>query len=65
MKNLRFWLVVGIASVAMTLLSLSPASALQFWISKAGESTPITTMTVAPGESFTLSVWIQHSPEKV
>ncbi|MGQ9540598.1 MAG: PEP-CTERM sorting domain-containing protein [Armatimonadota bacterium] len=65
MKSLRFWLVVGIASATMTLFSLRPANALQFWISRAGDSTPITTMTVAPGESFTLSVWIQHSPEKV
>lgn len=47
------------------LLSLSPASALQFWISRAGDSIPITQLMVAPGESFTLSVWIQHSPEKV
>lgn len=65
MRSLRFWLVVGIASATMTLFSLSPASALQFWISRAGESTPITEMAVARGESFTLSVWIQHSPEKV
>lgn len=65
MKGLRFWLVAGIASATLMLLSLSPASALQFWISKAGDSTPITEMMVAPGESFTLSVWIQHSPEKI
>lgn len=65
MKSLRSWLVVGIASATMTLFSLSPASALRFWISRAGDSTPITEMVVAPGESFTLSVWIQHSPEKV
>ncbi len=65
MKGLRFWLVAGIASATLMLLSLSPASALQFWISKAGDSTPITELMVAPGESFTLSVWIQHSPEKI
>lgn len=65
MGSLRFWLVAGIASVTMMLFSLRPANALQFWISGAGDSTPITTMTVAPGESFTLSVWIQHSPERV
>lgn len=65
MKSARFGLVVGIASATMMLFSLSPASALQFWISRGGDSAPITTMTVAPGESFTLSVWIQHSPEIV
>lgn len=65
MKSLRFWLVLGIASATMMLFSLRSANALQFWISRAGDSTPITTMTVAPGESFTLSVWIQHSPERV
>ncbi len=65
MKVLRSWLVLGIASATLMLFSLSPASALQFWITKAGETTPITEMMVAPGESFTLSVWIQHSPEKV
>lgn len=65
MRSLRFWLVAGIASATMTLLSLSPANALQFWISKAGENTPIHQLVVGPGGSFTLSVWIQHSPEKV
>lgn len=65
MRSLRFWLVAGIASATMMLFSLRPANALQFWISRAGDSTPITTMTVAPGESFTLSVWVQHSPEKL
>ncbi|MER3473913.1 MAG: hypothetical protein C4335_07740 [Armatimonadota bacterium] len=65
MRSLRFWLVAGIASATMTLLSLSPANALQFWISKAGESTPIRQLAVGPGQSFMLSVWIQHSPEKV
>ncbi|NSW79776.1 MAG: PEP-CTERM sorting domain-containing protein [Chthonomonadetes bacterium] len=65
MKVLRSWLVLGIASATLMLFSLSPASALQFYITKAGETTPITEMVVAPGESFTLSVWIQHSPERV
>ncbi|MEJ5253395.1 MAG: PEP-CTERM sorting domain-containing protein [Armatimonadota bacterium] len=65
MKVLRSWLVLGIASATLMLFSLSPASALQFWITKAGETTPITELVVAPGESFTLSVWIQHSPERV
>lgn len=65
MKVLRSWLVLGIASATLMLFSLSPASALQFWITKAGETTPINELVVAPGESFTLSVWIQHSPEKV
>lgn len=65
MKSLRFWVVVGIASATMMLFSLSPANALQFWISRVGESTPITEMAVAPGESFTLSIWIQHSPERI
>lgn len=65
MRNLRFWLVAGIASTTLMLLSLSPASALQYWISKAGEITPITELMVAPGEVFTLSVWAQHSPELV
>lgn len=65
MKGLRFWIVAGLASATLTLLSLSPASALQFWITKAGDTTPITELMVAPGESFTLSIWMQHSPEKV
>lgn len=65
MRSLRFWLVAGIASATMTLLSLSPANALQFWISKAGEDTPIHQLVVAPGESFTLSVWIQHPQVRV
>jgi len=60
MKGLRFWLVAGIASATLTLLSLSPASAVQFWITKAGETTPITELVVAPGETFSLSVWVQH-----
>lgn len=65
MKGLRFWIVAGLASATLMLLSLSPASALQFWITKAGDTTPITELMVAPGESFTLSIWMQHSPEKV
>lgn len=65
MKGLRFWLVAGIASATLMLLSLSPASALQFWFTRAGDTTPITELMVAPGESFTLSIWMQHSPEKV
>jgi len=60
MKGLRFWLVAGVASATLTLLSLSPASALQFWISKAGESTPLTELMVAPGDVINLSVWFQH-----
>lgn len=60
MKGLRFWLVAGIASATLMLLSLSPASALQFWISKAGDSTPITELMVAPGAVVDLSVWVQH-----
>lgn len=60
MKGLRFWLVAGIASATLMLLSLSPASALQFWISKAGDSTPITELMVAPGAVIDLSVWVQH-----
>ncbi|GBC97045.1 hypothetical protein HRbin16_02861 [bacterium HR16] len=60
MKGLRIWLTAGIASATLMLLSLSPASALQFWITKAGETTPITELTVAPGEEFQISVWVQH-----
>ncbi|GIV16520.1 MAG: hypothetical protein KatS3mg022_1955 [Armatimonadota bacterium] len=65
MKGLRLWLTAGIASATLMLLSLSPASALQFWFTRGGDTTPITELMVAPGESFTLSVWMQHSPEKV
>jgi hypothetical protein len=60
MKGLRFWLVAGITSATLMLLSLSPASALQFWFTKAGDTTPITELMVAPGEEFTISVWVQH-----
>lgn len=42
------------------LLSLSPASALQFWFTRAGDTTPITELMVAPGEVINLSVWVQH-----
>jgi hypothetical protein len=63
MKGLRFWLVAGIASATLTLLSLSPASALQFWITKAGDNTPITELMVAPGDVINLSVWFQHDVE--
>lgn len=65
MKGLRFWLTAGIASMTLMLLSLSPASALQFWFTKAGSNTPITELMVLPGEVFTISVWAQHSPEQV
>ena len=65
MNGLRFWLVAGIASATLMLLSLSPASALQFWITKAGDTTPITELMVAPGEVFTISVWAQHAPDLV
>jgi hypothetical protein len=65
MKDLRLWLTAGVAAATLMLLSLSPASALQFWISRAGDRIPITQLMVAPGESFTLSVWIQHSPQRV
>ncbi|GIV18700.1 MAG: hypothetical protein KatS3mg023_0451 [Armatimonadota bacterium] len=60
MKGLRLWFTAGIASATLMLLSLSPASALQFWITKAGDTTPITELMVAPGEEFTISVWVQH-----
>ncbi|MGC8783980.1 MAG: PEP-CTERM sorting domain-containing protein [Armatimonadota bacterium] len=65
MKGLRIWLTAGIASATLMLLSVSPASALQFWITRAGDATPITELLVAPGEVFTISVWAQHSPEAV
>ncbi len=60
MKGLRIWLIAGIASATLLLFCLSPASALQFWFTKAGETTPITELVVAPNEVFTLSVWTQH-----
>jgi hypothetical protein len=60
MKELRLWLTAGIASATLMLLSLSPASALQFWISRAGESAPLHSLVVAPGEVFNLSVWFQY-----
>jgi hypothetical protein len=63
MKGLRFWLVAGIASATLMLLSLTPASALQFWITKAGDNTPITELMVAPGDVINLSVWFQHDVE--
>ncbi len=65
MKGLRIWLTAGIASATLMLLSLSPASAVQFWITRAGDTTPITELMVAPGEVFTISVWAQHAPEQV
>ena len=63
MKGLRSWLVAGVASTMLLLLSLSPASALQYLISKAGETAPISQLIVAPGEVINLSVWIQHTGE--
>ncbi|MCS7309168.1 MAG: PEP-CTERM sorting domain-containing protein [Armatimonadetes bacterium] len=67
MKGLRLWLMAGVASATLMLLSLSPASALQYWFARAGDpsGTPISQLQILPGQSFSLSVWIQHSPEKL
>lgn len=61
MKGLRLWLMAGVASATLLLLSLSPASAIQLWISRAGEQTPLSQLIVAPGEVINLSVWVQHN----
>lgn len=65
MKGLRLWLMAGVASATLMLLSLSPASALQYWFGTPGVGTPITSLQILPGEVFTLSIWAQHAPEKV
>ncbi len=65
MKGLRLWLMAGVVSATLMLLSLSPASALQYWFARPDDRTPITSLQILPGEVFTLSVWAQHAPEKV
>lgn len=60
MRGLHVWVVAGITIAALVLLGNTPASALQFWLSKAGESTPVTTLVVAPNEEIDLSVWIDY-----